>query len=270
MPVSSVRLCFGNYRAEWFKTEHDFVELFVEPEYLPELSDEGCSLLIGRRGTGKTSALRGLSYASAHERGDFVVGQTPIGLYHKFDLGVVGAITGDPLSESEWGRVFGHYINLISLSMSLTFIEWLEDCEIRSSKGDAVLSIGNQFLGSTAEDLAALSVAVSDRLFELASSMNAVGPHRAEISATLTTTGALVTNVASALLADIDATGRTKVYYLFDELETLSASQQKVVNTIIKQANEAYAVKVCSKERGWKTRRQSFPTRCCPHRPIIR
>ena len=51
---------FGSYKAEWLK--EDIFNLFAEPSYLPELTTPRPCILVGGRGTGKTTVLRGLSY----------------------------------------------------------------------------------------------------------------------------------------------------------------------------------------------------------------
>jgi hypothetical protein len=59
-PEEQLSELFGSYRAEWLR-EHIF-ELFKEPKYFPELLTLRPCVLMGGRGTGKTSVLRSLSY----------------------------------------------------------------------------------------------------------------------------------------------------------------------------------------------------------------
>src|SRR6267142_4861737 len=51
----------GSYKAEWIRGGRLY-EYFVKPEYFPELITGRPCVLIGGRGTGKTTVLRGLSY----------------------------------------------------------------------------------------------------------------------------------------------------------------------------------------------------------------
>ena len=48
------------YKAEWL--DQELFELFTKPNYFPELETNQSCVLIGGRGTGKTTVLRGLSY----------------------------------------------------------------------------------------------------------------------------------------------------------------------------------------------------------------
>ncbi len=59
-PEEQLSQLFGGYRAEWLKEQ--VFELFTEPSYFPELKTPRPCILIGGRGTGKTTVLRGLSY----------------------------------------------------------------------------------------------------------------------------------------------------------------------------------------------------------------
>ena len=51
---------FGSYKAEWLKER--IFDLFTEPSYFPELAAASPSVLLGGRGTGKTTVLRCMSY----------------------------------------------------------------------------------------------------------------------------------------------------------------------------------------------------------------
>jgi hypothetical protein len=51
---------FGSYKAEWLQ-ERVF-DFFTAPDYLPELLTARPCVLLGGRGTGKTTVLKGLSY----------------------------------------------------------------------------------------------------------------------------------------------------------------------------------------------------------------
>src|SRR6266516_1288727 len=97
---------FGSYKAEWLK-EH-MCELFTEPAYFPELTTSRPCMLVGGRGTGKTTVLRCMSY-----EGQFVFqGRTPneiprwnyYGLYYRVNTNRVTAFTGPELAPDRWKR----------------------------------------------------------------------------------------------------------------------------------------------------------------------
>jgi hypothetical protein len=59
-PREQLSHLFGSYKAEWLKEQ--LFDLFTEPTYFPELQTARPCILVGGRGTGKTTVLRSLSY----------------------------------------------------------------------------------------------------------------------------------------------------------------------------------------------------------------
>ncbi|MEZ6048192.1 MAG: hypothetical protein R3C11_21970 [Planctomycetaceae bacterium] len=111
---------FGTYRAEWLQNE--VFELFTKPEYFPELETRQSCVLIGGRGTGKTTVLKGLSYEGQHALSkhfnstDFR--SLPfIGLYHRINTNHVSAFKGIELQSGSNGQVYLH-ITLIYWSVN--------------------------------------------------------------------------------------------------------------------------------------------------------
>ncbi len=106
---------FGDYRAEW---PHElFGSLFIRPAYLDTLVAKRPCLLIGGRGTGKTTTLKSLRF-------DAAVAQLPagrhaselayLGIYVRINKNRVRAFSGDELSAKEWNQSFAHYFNLLA------------------------------------------------------------------------------------------------------------------------------------------------------------
>src|SRR6266496_3913877 len=84
-PKEALGRFFGGYRAEWLKEQ--LFELFTEPSYFPELLTERPCVLMGGRGTGKTTVLRALSYDGQYklrgERDDKVADWPFFGCYYR-------------------------------------------------------------------------------------------------------------------------------------------------------------------------------------------
>ena len=85
---------FGSYRAEWLQEK--VFDLYTEPRYFPELTTRQSCVLVGGRGTGKTTVLRGLSYLGQYalsQKVDASARQEPqfIGLYHRINTNHVAA-----------------------------------------------------------------------------------------------------------------------------------------------------------------------------------
>src|ERR1017187_2674768 len=125
-PEERLSQVFGSYKAEWLK-EHIF-DFFTEPEYLPELTTSRPCVLIGGRGTGKTTVLRGLSYegqfAIRGRQPDDISNWTFFGFYYRVNTNRVTALKGPELGEQEWQKLFAHYFNLLTCDLVLRFVNW--------------------------------------------------------------------------------------------------------------------------------------------------
>ena len=116
-PDTMVRLSelFGAHKAEWLGTR--LFQLFTEPNYFPQMTTPRPCMLVGGRGTGKTTVLRGLSYQGQFElekKNKETVPSWPYyGFYYRVDTNKVGSFKGPELTEIEWLRHFGHYMNLL-------------------------------------------------------------------------------------------------------------------------------------------------------------
>lgn len=67
---------FGSYKAEWLNER--IFRFFAEPSYFNALKSYRPCVLIGGRGTGKTTVLRGLSY-----QGQFALNHDDINQFDK-------------------------------------------------------------------------------------------------------------------------------------------------------------------------------------------
>ena len=136
---------FSDNRAEW-PSEH-FKELFVEPTYLNKLESVRPCLLVGGRGTGKTTSLQSLKYDSTYERlqsrgldfGD----QEYLGVLVRMNKNRVRAFQGGGIEPDQWNRAFAHYFNLlVCLELSGLGL-WLESKTGLKLDGNLILRISS-------------------------------------------------------------------------------------------------------------------------------
>ncbi|CAB3865314.1 hypothetical protein LMG26684_02788 [Achromobacter mucicolens] len=242
----------GLYKAEWLNGT--LFSLFNEPAYFEQLKTQRPCVLIGGRGTGKTTVLRGLSY-----QGQLALdGAQPVkdwpyyGLYYRVNTNRVTAFRGSDLTEEKWSSYFGHYINLSFCQLLLEFASWYEEKSGESieisdrafKKIAATLSIGKiSSISELAEEIELL-------VLEFEASVNTITD---DPPTKVSVLGAPLDAVAEALAASSQLNGK-QFFFLIDEFENFEDYQQRVLNTLIKHANTNYTFKIGVRELGWRQR----------------
>jgi hypothetical protein len=244
----------GLYKAEWL--DEKLYELFREPYYFRELETKRPCVLIGGRGTGKTTVLMGLSY-----QGQYVLtGKNPekikdwafFGLYWRVNTNRVTAFKGPELKQEKWIIYFSHYLNLSLCQQMLDCVRWTANLqgtsvELSTSKLRAIcatLSI------PTVESVDALAEEIELLILRFEASINTIADSPAT---SLSMLGAPLDILANALSKCEQVNGR-QFFFLIDEFENLEDYQQRVFNTIIKHANANYTFKIGVRELGWRQR----------------
>jgi hypothetical protein len=229
---------------------------YQEPEYFPELLTERPCVLVGGRGTGKTTVLRGLSYQGRRElRSEEPVANWPFyGVYLRINTGRVAAFEGPELEAERWSRVFSHYVNLLLCEAALEFLCWYggETGFADLLGGNAVCRVA-ETLGvhegapADTEGLYALVGRLKRRFEVYINTVADGGPPELSVA------GAPVEELLSAAMSSRPMEGR-QFFFLLDEYENLRPRQQQVLNTLIKHAGESYTFKVGVKQLGWRTK----------------
>ena len=240
---------FGSFRAEWLKD--DIYRLFSEPAYFAHLLGNKSCVLMGGRGSGKTTVLRCLSYEGQEALGKQNL-ESPacVGIYYKINTNVVTAFDGPDLEPSDWRKLFGHFLNL-SICRELTkYLVWyqekLDPCDLSNlSFTDIGLALG---LEKTA-DLSHLVEKIEEASTHLELYINNLGRARPTISQ-------LQSPITQFLgqLKKVPGHEETAFYIILDEYENLLDYQQKVVNTLIKHSGDNCYFKIGVRELGWRIR----------------
>ena len=245
---------FGSYKAEWLK-ERVF-DFFTAPEYLPELTTARPCVLVGGRGTGKTTVLKGLSY-----EGQFALtGQDAAGIstwsYYGFYVRVntnrVTAFSGPECDKAGWTRLFAHYSNLLLCGSVLRFINWYRvqtgaDFDFDSATcGNLAVSLHLPSAGTIRE----LQQNLNSAQLKFESYINNVADgHHPPLSMQ----GAPLDALFEAISESRAFRGKN-FFFLVDEYENLEDYQQQVVNTLIKHSGLLYTFKIGVRELGWRVR----------------
>ena len=242
---------FGSTRAEWLGEQ--LYELFAEPRYFPELQTNRPCFLVGGRGTGKTSALKGLSYegqaalkpsSDPKEWGYF-------GFYHRVDTNRVTAFRGEELTEDRWSRLFGHYINLVLSLSVVAFTEWFErvtHSRVSISKEELELVAHSLGIQGPVLDLRSLGTRMRMALVDFEAAVNNIADGSPPVLSML---GAPIELLMGSLKKLPQFEGKI-FFFLLDEYENYLEYQQRVVNTLVKHAGNDYTFKVGVRQLGWK------------------
>jgi hypothetical protein len=253
-PEEQLSELFGSYKAEWLRER--IFDFFTAPDYLPELMTPRPCVLVGGRGTGKTTVLKGLSYegqfALSGRTASKVLEWPYYGLYLRVNTNRVTAFAGPELEEEFWKKVFAHYLNLVLCGLILRFLGWFEvytsvDVKLPARKcNDIAASLHLPQSCSARELLDNLS---SSRLQFESHVNNIADCHNLQLSMQ----GAPLDALCESLSELPQFKGKT-FFFLIDEYENFLGYQQQVVNTLIKHSTEWYTFKVGVRELGWRVR----------------
>ena len=245
---------FGAHKAEWLGPR--LFKLFSEPSYFPRMTTSRPCILVGGRGTGKTTVLRGLSYRGQFElercNAQTVPSWPYYGFYYRVDTNKVGAFKGPELSDIEWLRHFGHYINLLMCVQILRFLSWFQatthiSTDLREDDLERVAAAFNLQSPNSNDHLLQL---LERSLTEFEAHINNVadgsGPRLSMQEAPI---GLLIESVKR-----LDEFADKLFFFLIDEYENLEDYQQQLMNTLIKHSGELYSFKICVRELGWRVR----------------
>ena len=245
---------FGGHKAEWLGPR--LFELFSAPTYFPQMTTSRPCILIGGRGTGKTTVLKGLSYQGRFElekRNEKSIPSWPYyGFYHRVDSNKIGAFKGPELTDANWHRRFGHYINLLMCVQVLRFLSWFQTTSQISTDllEDDLANIAAAFSLQSPSGNKELLQQLERSLIEFEAHINNVADSSGP---SLSLQGAPISLLIESVKR-LDVFADKLFFFLIDEYENLENYQQQLMNTLIKHSGELYSFKICVKELGWRVR----------------
>lgn len=241
---------FGSFRAESLR--EDIYRLFNEPKYFFYLAAPKSCVLIGGRGSGKTTALKCMTY-----EGQDALGKTDfrapryVGLYLRINTNTVASFLGSELSKEEWGRLFAHFMNLTLCEEAAKYIIWLQE-KFSEHKIDEKINypkICRSLTLGAASSAAELLSAIEDARLDLEVYINNFSSNRPQISPLNTPI-----NIMMQELRKLAGHETSYFYLILDEYENLLDYQQKLTNTLIKHSGGNYFFKVGVRDLGWRER----------------
>lgn len=241
---TQLTLSLGQVRAEYSPDEEVF-STFSTPVYWGEIVGTRPCVLVGGRGTGKTTTLRGLAYGGQSSlHGHDVEKWDTIGAYWRVDSMVASAFDGRGLNDDQWIAAFSHYVNLKMVGLYLGFCRWRRD----AAGVDTIVSAEAIQLAATslnvgeAKDLPELDTQVRQGLALLEARLNGA------TSTLFETSFSLLGRPLSYLLDGVsssDPVARLPFTFCIDEFENLKPYQQRAINTLIKHVGDSsYTIKI--------------------------
>ena len=241
---------FSDYRAEWSAAL--FADLFIAPPYFLKLEARRPCVLIGGRGTGKTTSLRSLRFDASAARlasDGLPAGSLPYyGIYVRINKNRVRAFQGSQLPAEHWDKAFAHYFNILCAIEFCRLVGWLEQQALITEIDLSAPALCFGFRDVTGHD---------DFFRRLNSELIALELHVNNPSHAATPLFSLaeapLRYFAESLFA---ATGGAErlIFCCIDEYENLLDSQQGILNTYIKHSEPPLSYKIGVKRGGLRNR----------------
>lgn len=234
----------GQLRAE-YESDDDLSQRFAQPLYFDQLQGITPSFLVGGRGTGKTTTLRSMSFGGqARLSGSLDPDHwRVIGAYWKVEPNVVSVFKGKGVTEEVWSDVFSHYLNLKLCSLVVEYANWLNKIGVETTLDAHNSELFTRSLNLQAgKSVRELGNQIDVALVDIESKIN--GNISALEKSHLSVLGRPLDYLFDAV-SGLKASLRNPFMFCLDEYENLTAYQQKLLNTLIKQVGSApYTFKI--------------------------
>tara|TARA_R110000744_G_scaffold380562_1_gene502612 strand:- start:2035 stop:3951 length:1917 start_codon:yes stop_codon:yes gene_type:complete len=243
---------FGDNRAEW-PSEY-FKQLFVEPTYIAKLESMRPCVLIGGRGTGKSTSLHSLRYDSTLERlnsnGFDLSDQTYFGVLVRMNKNRVKVFDGGGLTKNHWEKLFAHYFNLLVCYELTKLTKWLVEKTGRELSEESIRAVAIDLGIETVQSLDNLERSIKTAISKLQLYVN--NPS-SELTILLSIAESPIRTFSEVLDTDGLLDGRI-LFCCVDEYENLYDYQQAVLNTYIKHAEPPISYKIGVRKNGLRNR----------------
>lgn len=222
----------------------DQKKLYFQPTYFEKLYRPGASCIIGERGSGKTTALRHLEYEINEERKI-----NAIAVYYRFETAAMRSMLNKSMEDD---------LNIDNFTQILVAIFCKKIIESYSSLND-VTNETIESIFSAAKDYIEDEIHIDDnrnvsdivKLFERIRSRTFSNIRNGKYQYLFDSREMLI-RITEVLQNQY---GKDfKIYLLLDEYENLTELQQKVINSMLKDAPYQIVYKICLRPEGFWTK----------------
>lgn len=162
----------------------------------------------------------------------------------------VRAFSGEPLDETNWGRYFVHYFNLLVCSELIDLTRWLERQTGMRFGEEYVKAVGAEFGELNIKELNELKAFFKRSISQLQIQVN--NPNRDYGIVASMAESPL--RVFATALSESGLLGERTIFCCIDEYENLFNYQQAVINTYIKHAEPPLSYKIGVRKNGIRNR----------------
>jgi hypothetical protein len=244
---------FGKYKAEWLNEK--IYDLYTEPAYFADLATANSCVLIGGRGTGKTTVLKCMSY-----EGQKILAKTiPIenwekyGIYYTINENHVTAFQGANVYPEMWKKLFSHYLNLTFCELVFDFLTWYSlntGIVIEFSIEDANI-LSNYLCIESSNSFFDLKRNIRIHRSKFGGLVNSISDSQAQFKLSI------LGEPLDFLTNSLDRIGNfknKKIIFLIDEYENLESYQQNILNSLIKNARKRHHFIIGAREMGFENK----------------
>lgn len=243
---------FGDNRAEWPSSY--FEQLFVEPTYISKLEAKRPTVLIGGRGTGKSTSLHSLKYEETYSRlltqGKGFSDQSYFGVLVRMNKNRVKVFDGGNIEREKWTKIFAHYFNLLVCQELTKLTIWLQE--------RLGLTMLKQQLNSISLDLA---ITESSSLNELSkniklatSELQLFVNNPEDVKCPTLSMQEVPLRTFVEQLSEAGLIEDQTIFCCIDEFENLYDYQQAILNTYVKHAEPPLSYKIGCRKNGFRNR----------------
>lgn len=227
------------------------------------------NIIFGGRGSGKTTILRFLSYdvqkmnyvikesGEEHNISKFLEQSKFLGVYYRFQAPILTGMVGRGISDERWEVIFLQFMELVLGQLYLKIIESLihsnalDDFDETNLCKEISLEIFNNV--DEAKTISEISAKLKKIQYDIEQWKDDIAFVDIELDTTTIPRTKILYNLPKVFEKYIPQLKNKFIFYLLDEYENLSESQQKIINTLIKQPEYPVSFKIGSREHGLKT-----------------